>query len=112
MTAKLLRHCACAAAAMLVGCAAPRPVAISCRSGDEIVVAGQFVHTGTPVALWTDPGGYDAYRIERRFAPLDQSGWETSHVAVAELKSPNRYSLRKASELTAEEIERVRGGGW
>ena len=59
-----------------------------------------------------DPGGYDAYRIERRFAPLDQSSWETSHVAVAELKTPNRYSLRKASMLTDKQLEQVRGGGW
>ena len=40
------------------------------RIGDEIVAAGQFVHTGTRVVLWMDPGGYDAYRVERRFSPL------------------------------------------
>jgi len=98
---------------VLCGCiTSPRPGKLARRSGDEIVVAGQFVHTGTPVVLWLDPGGYDAYRVERRFAPLDQSSWETSHVAVAELKTPNRYSLRKAASLTPEEIERVRGGGW
>jgi N-acetyl-anhydromuramyl-L-alanine amidase AmpD len=103
----------------LLGCAAiffngcaTRPGVISHRKGDEIVIAGQFVHTGTRVITWMDPGGYDAYRVERRFAPLDQSSWETSHVAVADLKSPNRYGLRKSAELTPEEIERVRGGGW
>jgi N-acetylmuramoyl-L-alanine amidase len=106
----ILRNAACIAAA-LVGCAAPRPGTIAHRSGDEIVIAGQFVHTGTPVILWTDPGGYDAYRVERRFAPFEQSGWETSHVAIAELKSPNRYGLRQPV-LTPEEIDRVRGGGW
>jgi N-acetyl-anhydromuramyl-L-alanine amidase AmpD len=37
------------------------------RAGDEIVVCGQLFHTGTPVVLWTDPGGYDAYRVENRF---------------------------------------------
>jgi len=99
-------------AVLFFGCAAPRPGTIARRAGDEIVVAGQFVHTGTPVVLWTDPGGYDAYRVERRFAPVDQSSWETSRVAVAELKTPNRYGLRKAGVLTEEEIERVRGGGW
>jgi N-acetylmuramoyl-L-alanine amidase len=97
--------------ALLSGCVAPRPGAIAKRTGDEIVVAGQLVHTGTRVVLWTEPGGYDAYRVERRFAPYDQSSWETSHVAVAELKAPNRYSLR-AQALTPEEIERARGGGW
>src|SRR2546425_618787 len=30
------------------------------RNGDEILVAGNYFHTGTPVVLWTDPGGYDA----------------------------------------------------
>jgi N-acetylmuramoyl-L-alanine amidase len=96
---------------LFTGCVAPRPGAIAKHTGDEIVVAGKFVHTGTPVVLWTEPGGYDAYRVERRFAPWDKASWETSHVAVAELKTPNRYSLR-AQALTPEEVERVRGGGW
>ncbi len=75
------------------------------------MVAGQFVHTGTRVVLWMDPGGYDAYRVERRFSPLDEAGWETSHDQVKELSSPNRYNLRRAG-LSPEELERVRGGGW
>lgn len=98
-------------AASLTGCASSRPGMIAHRAGDEILVAGQLVHTGTRVVLWTDPGGYDAYRVERRFSPLDQSSWETSHVAVAELTSPNRYGMRRAA-LTPEQIEQVRGGGW
>lgn len=39
------------------------------RAGDEIVVAGQFFHTGTRVVLWLDPKGYDAYRAQPVFAP-------------------------------------------
>jgi N-acetylmuramoyl-L-alanine amidase len=81
------------------------------RSGDEIVVAGQFFHTGTPVVLWMDPGGYDAYRVERRFSPLSKSDWENSHSEIKGLTSPNRYNLRR-SGLTDEEVERIRGGGW
>ena len=46
------------------------------RKGDEIVIAGQFFHTGAPVVLWTDPGGYDAYRTERRFVPWEQASFE------------------------------------
>ncbi len=88
-----------------------RPGAIARRTGDEIVVAGQFVHTGAKVVLWMDPGGYDAYRVERRFAPLEKSDWETSRQEVKDLDSPARYNLRLAG-LTPEEIERVRGGGW
>jgi N-acetylmuramoyl-L-alanine amidase len=100
------------AAAVLTGCHTwPRPGTILPRRGDEIVVAGQFVHTGTPVVLWTDPGGYDAYRVERRFAPLDRADWETSRADNRDLTSPNRYNLRQRG-LTEAEIERVRGGGW
>ncbi len=96
----------------LAGCQSlPRPGTHAPRKGDEMVVAGQFFHTGTPVVLWTDSGGYDAYRVERRFSDFDESSWETSKVAVPALTTPNRYGLRKAG-LTGEEIERVRGGGW
>jgi N-acetylmuramoyl-L-alanine amidase len=103
------------AAVLLNGCASrpvpPRVGSLAPRLGDEIVVAGQFIHTGTRVITWMDPGGYDAYRVERRFAPYDQSSWETSRVEVAALKTPNRYGLRQHT-LTDEQIERVRGGGW
>lgn len=75
------------------------------------MVAGQMVHTGTRVVLWMDPGGYDAYRVERRFSPLDKSSWEESQAEVRNLHLPNRYNLRNKG-LTDEELERVRGGGW
>lgn len=78
------------------------------RSGDEIMVAGMLVHTGTPVVLWTDPGGYDAYRVERRFSPPDESGWSSIKDAIG---SPNRYSLRR-NGLDENGVERLRGGGW
>lgn len=81
------------------------------RAGDEIAVCGQLFHTGTPVVLWTDPGGYDAYRVERRYAPFEKSSWEATTPEVKDLKSPNRYGLRK-DPLTDEQIQRVRGGGW
>ena len=99
------------AAAVLAGCATPRPGTVTRRRGDEIMVAGQMAHTGTRVVLWVDPGGYDAYRVERRFSPLERSSWEDSQAEVRELRTPNRYNLRR-SGLTAEELERVRGGGW
>jgi N-acetyl-anhydromuramyl-L-alanine amidase AmpD len=91
--------------------AAPRPGTSAPRRGDEIVAAGQFFHTGTRVVLWLDPGGYDAYRVERRFSPIESSGWEASQEEAKELNTPNRFNLR-TNGLTAEEIERVRGGGW
>jgi N-acetyl-anhydromuramyl-L-alanine amidase AmpD len=98
--------------ALLTGCTTtPLPGTFAARHDDEIVIAGQFVHTGTPVVLWMDPGGYDAYRVERRFSAFDASSWATSQLAVASLTTPNRYGLRRGT-LTLAEIERVRGGGW
>lgn len=101
-----------ALATLFTGCAtAPRVGSFAPRAGDEIVIAGKYVHTGTPVVLWTDPGGYDAYRVERRFAPLEKSDWKTSSEEVKDLDQPNRYNLRR-SGLTTNELESVRGGGW
>lgn len=88
----------------------PQAGALEPRLGDEIVVAGKLVHTGTPVVLWMDPGGYDAYRVERRFSPFDKADWDHSRAEVR-LYAPNRYGLR-GRDLTDEELERVRGGGW
>src|SRR6266481_2513788 len=105
-------HYIAVAVAFLAGCkTAPRPGAVERRRGDEIVVAGQFVHTGTPVVLWLDAGGYDAYRVERRFSPIDKSDWAPSSEEVPDLRNPNRFGMRRAG-LTDDEIERVRGGGW
>jgi N-acetylmuramoyl-L-alanine amidase len=96
--------------AALAGCAHAPGTRLT-RRGDEIVVAGQFFHTGTPVVTWMDPGGYDAYRVERRFGPIADSGWDATKAQVKGMDTPNRYSMRRR-DLTAEEIERVRGGGW
>src|SRR5882724_10026386 len=105
----------CSLLLLLVVCgnteAAPKPGSPAPRRGDEIVVAGQFFHTGTRIVLWMDPGGYDAYRVERRFSPIEKAGWDASQEEVKELTSPNRYNLR-TNGLTAAELERVRGGGW
>lgn len=78
------------------------------RRGDEIVVGGQFFHSTAPVVLWMDPGGYDAYRVERRFAPWAKSDWKSIQ---DQLDTPNRYGLRDAL-LSPAELEEVRGGGW
>src|SRR5882672_1764747 len=102
---------ACVFLLLHVGCKTPWPGAFEPRRGDEIVVAGQFVHTGTTVVLWMDPGGYDAYRVERRFSPIEKSDWAQSSAEVEGLKSPNRFNMRGAA-LTDDEVERVRGGGW
>jgi N-acetyl-anhydromuramyl-L-alanine amidase AmpD len=105
-----------AAAALLLvsaGCrTAPKPGAAAPHRGDEIVAAGQFFHTGTRVVLWMEPGGYDAYRVERRFGSYTNASWEASQRANPNLTTPNRYGLRGEKLLTATDLERVRGGGW
>lgn len=93
---------------LIPGCGSGPSVGdVAPRRGDEIVVAGRYFHTGTPVVLWTDPGGYDAYRVEKRFSPWEASDWKSS---AAGLDSPNRYGLR--SGLSEAQREQVRGGGW
>jgi N-acetylmuramoyl-L-alanine amidase len=92
----------------LAGCATPRVGSERTRRGDEIVVAGRMFHTGHRVILWMDPGGYDAYRVERRFVPWQDAAWKEG--AAGGLESPNRYGLRRG--LTPDVLERVRGGGW
>lgn len=67
-----------------------RPAAELTRRGDEIVVAGRFFHTGAPVVLWLDPGGYDAYRTDKRFARPGEAAWSPD----AGPETPNRYSAR------------------
>jgi N-acetylmuramoyl-L-alanine amidase len=81
------------------------------RNGDEIMIAGRLFHTGAPVVLWTDPNGYDAYRVERRFVPFEESSWEATAKGGRGPSTPNRYNLRNPG-LSSEEIEQVRGGGW
>lgn len=102
------------------GCAGPRAGSEVPRCGDEIVICGRLFHTGAPVVLWTDPGGYDAYRVERRFAPLDQAawGWTDADGSKPGPATPNRFDLRAPRggvtgvPLPPEDLERVRGGGW
>lgn len=86
----------------------PRPGDVAAVRGDEIMVCGVLIHTGAPVVRWTEPGGYDAYRVEKRYAPYEQSDWEHSMDGLA---TPNRYGLRAAG-LSPQQLEQVRGGGW
>jgi N-acetylmuramoyl-L-alanine amidase len=79
------------------------------RRGDEIVVCGQLFHTTAPVVLWTDPGGYDAYRVDRRFGPLEDAREK------AKVKERNEVTIgfgTRKVPLTPEQTEQVRGGGW
>jgi len=100
-------------AVLLTGCRlVPRYGEPVRRSGDEIVVCGEPFHTGTRVVNWTEPGGYDAYRVERKFVAADKSDWKISQAENSQLESPNRYGFRKSSQLSSNELERVRTQGW
>jgi N-acetylmuramoyl-L-alanine amidase len=88
--------------AMITGCK-PR----SARQGDEIIVAGQYVHTGTRVVTWLDPGGLDAYRVE---SPADKEDAEYRS-SVNDRALSNRYDFREVG-LPADELARVRRDGW
>ena len=78
-----------------------RPGAPLPRQGDEIVVCGQMFHTGASVVLWTDPGGYDGYRTERRFATFEDSSWErTRELLTTGPKTPSRYNIRYTPPAT------------
>ncbi len=96
-----------AALLLLAGCVGPRygrPGRPLERCGDEIVVCGRLVHTGAPVVLWLDPGGYDAYRVECRFSPATRPSHPVSD-------DPVRYdSLRR--HLPDELAAAVRAEGW
>lgn len=76
------------------------------RTGDEIVVAGRMIHTGAPVVLWTDPGGYDGYRAEKRFAP-------PSEFATSDQQQPATPASRFDSRARESPLaESTRGGNW
>ena len=91
---------------LLIGCVGPRPGSPAPRTGDEIVVCGRMFHTGAPVVLWTDPGGYDAYRVECRFAPD-----KTLPAGAGKNATPNRYgSFRR--NLPPDVDAEVKRDGW
>jgi N-acetylmuramoyl-L-alanine amidase len=65
------------------------------RYGDEISVAGRLVRTGARVVLWNDPGGYDAYRTTRFFAPAEALPSRPE----AGTNRPERYDVRGVEGL-------------
>lgn len=97
---------------LTIGCRlTPRPGTQVKRHGDEIMVCGQLFRTGTRVVLWTDPNGYDAYRVERRFGDPARAGWTATAEDVKAIDTPNRYGSR-AEKMDPKEREKLRGGGW
>lgn len=105
--------------------AAQGTLGFQARHGDEIMVCGQFYRIGTPVKLWFDPEGFDAYRTQRRFSSFETRKWQAT---VEEMKagkvdfvskpqeySPDRFGMRYENTpeaFTDQQRELVRGGGW
>lgn len=84
---------------------APLPGQEASRRGDEIMAAGRLFHTGAPVVLWTDPGGYDAYRVHRRFVRADDTA--TAH----ELDGKPRFGVRRSAG-DEDRLPDRRSGDW
>jgi N-acetyl-anhydromuramyl-L-alanine amidase AmpD len=95
------------------------------RTGKEIMVCGQMYYIAHDVVLWTDEGGYDAYRTEQRFSLFNESSFANASALNPLLAFPNRFELRNSPnpdrsyimdpgyrEMTQEQLDRVRGGGW
>lgn len=78
------------------------------RAGDEIVACGRLFHTGTRVVLWSDPGGYDAYRAARRFSPRQET---LPANPVEGANTPMRYSPMRGG-ISADIAAKVERNGW
>ncbi|MBK8978021.1 MAG: N-acetylmuramoyl-L-alanine amidase [Planctomycetes bacterium] len=93
--------------ALIVSCATTGhrrgPLDPADRRGQEIVVCGQLFDIGTPVVLWSDPGGYDAYSELPRFE-------EPARDADGQPIQRRRYGAR--SGIPADVAERVATSGW
>jgi N-acetyl-anhydromuramyl-L-alanine amidase AmpD len=74
---------------------APPPPESRIQSGDEIIVCGQRFHTGAPVVLWTDTGGYDFHYSRAPGSPDE--------------RKPRRI---RTSPLTDAQVDQVRRNGW
>src|SRR3954462_3800843 len=77
-----------------------RPGAPLARQGDEIVVCGQLFHTGAPVVLWMDPGGYDAYRVEKHFSVPPASQPPSTPAAATSETTPEPTSSPTTSSTS------------
>ncbi|BAM03465.1 N-acetylmuramoyl-L-alanine amidase [Phycisphaera mikurensis] len=80
------------------------------RTGDEIVVAGRLFHTGTPVKLWFDDGGYNGYDVNLRFQGPENARWtpESGVPAARYNQRVDRFGFR--DDLSEEEREAIRDG--
>lgn len=110
---------------LFAGVANAQQLGFQPRHGDEIMVCGQFYRIGTPVKLWFDPQGYDAYRTQRRFSSFELRKWKdivedmkagnVEFVSKPQEVNPDRYGMRYEATpeiWSKEQLEQIRGGGW
>jgi len=79
------------------------------RVGDEIIVAGQPVHTGTRIVLWMEPGGYNAYVSDR---PPEAVAAEPLLIPTNGLSVDLARFGARHSGLAPNELDRVERRGW
>jgi N-acetyl-anhydromuramyl-L-alanine amidase AmpD len=99
----------------LAGCAT-KPGTLAERPDDAIVVGGQFFRIGAPVVTWFDLGGYNAYRVDKQFAPWAEAQWANykDDPDMPGYAGPQRYGWRidrfnnGTPDFTEEQINAVR----
>jgi N-acetyl-anhydromuramyl-L-alanine amidase AmpD len=82
-----------------------RPVAPPFDPRDEIVVAGQHIGIGTPIVVWDDPIGFDAYSPKCRWSDqvLPAEAASRPHPDA----SPLRYGERTKKPRTIPELAAI-----
>jgi hypothetical protein len=71
----------------------PTPPESRTQTGDEIIVCGERFHTGAPVVLWTDKGGYQGilghYHVQTdKQDPGPAFQWDTVIMGARKLMTP------------------------
>jgi hypothetical protein len=97
----LVLQCAVAARSEAQQSDLPRALGFQKRHGDEIMVCGQLYRIGTPVKLWLDPGGFDAYRTTRHFSPFEKREWKST---VEEMQSGKINFVTKPQESSPVDV--------
>ncbi len=96
-----------------VGCAL-KPGKHIDKPDDAIIAGGEYFRIGTPVVTWLDVGGFNAYRVDKQFAPWEEATWDAFKDTVPSYGGPQRYGWRidrfnnGRADFTEEEIEAVR----
>ncbi|MCA8964791.1 MAG: N-acetylmuramoyl-L-alanine amidase [Planctomycetes bacterium] len=78
------------------------------RTPDSIVASGAYFPIGTPVVLWQDPDGYDAYRREKFFTKEDVPDGKLRYAPLRG-NLPDAIAANAAAygELSLEELRQV-----